>query len=346
MQWMATQAKKRRWIPAYILTGFLGSGKTTLLGALIEWSLGQGLKPGLIINEFGDVSIDGEAVRQEGLALTELSSGCICCTANEELITTLPQLAGRDDIDLILVEATGLADPADMLDELTDPSLWERLEVGGTISVLDSKRVIELADEVGLVRRQIQYADVLVMNKCDLIDGEWRAALREWLPRLAPNARIFTAEHGIPYEGLEALLTHSLARGRLRFEHDRQEQADHTHHEHEYDHTHEHHHDHVHGAAHASLHTCSFPLDQPLDRRRFEQFLEQLPRTIYRAKGFVTLQGSDEPFVFQYVPGFVFLRPFPLSNRAMLRGVFIGQYLDKQELAAGLRACQHVEMAS
>jgi len=168
-----TTRQERKRVPAYILVGFLGSGKTTVLSELVQWSLEHKLKPGLIVNEFGEVSIDGEAIRQEGLAMTELTNGCVCCTAGDELAPAVMEMAARSDIDLILVEATGLADPADMLDELTDPTLWETVEIGGMICVLDSKRFIDLADDLILARRQVQFADVLLMNKCDLIDQQW-----------------------------------------------------------------------------------------------------------------------------------------------------------------------------
>jgi len=84
-----------RKVPAYVLVGFLGSGKTTVLSQLIEWCVERGLKPGLIINEFGDISIDGEALRQEGMPMTELSSGCVCCTIGEDMRRSLLEMATR-----------------------------------------------------------------------------------------------------------------------------------------------------------------------------------------------------------------------------------------------------------
>ncbi len=329
-------AKQKPRIPAYVLVGFLGSGKTTVLSELIGWSLAQGLTPGLIVNEFGEVSIDGEAVRQEGLMMTELTNGCICCSAGDELVPAIQELAARPEIDLILVEATGLADPADMLDELTDPLLWESVEVGGIISVLDTKRFVDLAEDLALVRRQVQYADVLIMNKCDLVSEEWRDGVRAALRQMAPKTRIFLAEEGIPFEGVVAILSHSLSIGREQRQ--RHMSIDHhAHDHHEHNHTH---HEHHHGEAHESIHTISFTLDKPVEQTRFESFLEHLPRTIYRAKGFVTFSEGGEICVFQYMPGFVVVKPFPLKNQNLLRGVFIGRDLDNAWLADQLQACQ------
>lgn len=334
MEGLNTTRQERKRVPVYILVGFLGSGKTTVLSELVQWSLEHKLKPGLIVNEFGEVSIDGEAIRQEGLAMTELTNGCVCCTAGDELAPAVMEMVARSDIDLILVEATGLADPADMLDELTDPTLWETVEVAGMICVLDSKRFIDLADDLVLARHQVQFADVLVMNKCDLIDQQWQEALESALHQLAPTARIFAAEDGVPSEGIEALLSHALDVGRQQ---QWQEQDTHV-----YGTSHDH--EHKHGEAHESIHACRFLLDKPLERAHFEQFLHSLPKTVYRAKGFVTLAGSTEAFVFQYLPDFVFIQSFPLRNRSLLQRVFIGRNLDKEWIAMQLQACQQTEM--
>jgi G3E family GTPase len=320
-------------VPAYVLVGFLGSGKTTVLAQLIEWCVDNHLKPGLIINEFGDISIDGEAVRQVGMQMTELTNGCVCCTAGMEMTMSLMEMASRPDIDLIFLEATGLADPADMLDELTEPFLWECVEIGGIISVVDSKRFIELAEDVELARHQVEYADVLVMNKCDLISREWRDALAAYLPVLAPHAKIFQAEEGQPYEGVEALLSYALSVGRGKHQNGHEKHEHHNHEEHE------------HGHAHESIHSMGFPLDIPVDRRLFERFIEGLPQTVYRAKGFVMFLNNKQTFLFQYVPGSLYIKAFSIADHSLLRGVFIGQNLEKEWLANKLIACQATVIA-
>lgn len=349
------RSPEKKLVPAYVLVGFLGSGKTTVLSRLIEWCVDNHLKPGLIINEFGDISIDGEAVRQIGIQMTELTSGCVCCTAGEDMTLALIEMATRPDIDLIFLEATGLADPADMLDELTEPFLWQSVEVGGIISVVDSKRFVELSEDIVLARRQVQYADVLVMNKCDLISAEWCDALVAFLPTLAPHAKIFQAEEGQPDEGVEALLAHSLSVGRKRHQaeqgshegHDHEhEHEEHTHEDHVHDHEgHDHNHDHEHGHAHESIHNVGLPLDVPLNRMLFEQFMESLPKTVYRAKGFVMFTGDERTFLFQHVSGYTHIKAFPIHDRSLLRGIFIGQNLEKEWLANKLVACQGTAIA-
>jgi len=329
---------ENRTVPAYLLVGFLGSGKTTLLGKLISWCIESGFKPGLIINEFGAAWIDSQTVRQEGMPLSEISGGCVCCTADEDLIPALTDMAANPEVDLILVEASGLADPADILDELTDPMLWEWVEVGGVISVVDASRFRQLIEITELAQRQVEYADLLILNKCDLVQSEDRAALEKQLAELAPQAKIFPAEGGLPYAGVEAILAYSLQSGRKG--HQLQPQIDHnlkTHagaayvepmpaHEHSY--------------AQLSVHTLQFDLEQPLNKANFELFLKNLPPTVYRAKGFVKIQDDPRPHIFQHMPGFTKVLPFERSQIPTWRGVFIGQDMDESWLATKLAECR------
>jgi G3E family GTPase len=346
-------AKERdgKVVPAYVLVGFLGSGKTTLLGRLIGWCLENNLTPGLIINEIGAAFIDADAVRQEGMEMTELSNGCICCTAEDDLQPALIQMASNPKVDLILLEASGLADPADMLDELTDPMLWETVEVGGIISVVDGSRFEELIEGNNLARRQAEYADVLMLNKCDMINREQREKLKKILVEITPNAQIFPGDNGLPYAGIEAVLAHSMELGRERQRMQAELRAktqtkrslnltptanghpqdhDHDHHDHDHDHA-------EHGHSHMSIHVLDFMLDKPVDKAAFKAFLHALPKTIYRAKGFVTVQGEDDVYLFQHMSGYTLLSPFR-RRPPVLRGVFIGQGMDENSLRQQLEA--------
>jgi G3E family GTPase len=332
-------AKERegKAVPAYVLVGFLGSGKTTLLGRLIGWCLDNGLTPGLVINEIGAAFIDAEAVKQEGITMTELSNGCICCTAEDDLQPALIQMAANPKVDLILLEASGLADPADMLDELTDPILWETVEVGGIISVVDGSRFEELIEANNLARRQVEYADVLLLNKCDIISREQRLALKQKLSEITPQAQIFLGDNGLPYAGIEAVLAHSIELGRERQRVQAALRAKsrtkrslsltptangHNHDDHDHDH------DEPHGHEHMSIHVLDFMLDKPVDKAAFKTFLHELPKTIYRAKGFVQIKGEDDVYIFQHMSGYTLLTPFR-RRPPVLRGVFIGQAMDE-----------------
>jgi G3E family GTPase len=314
--------------PAYTLVGFLGSGKTTLLGKLIGWCIDNGLTPGLVVNEFGAVSIDGEMIRQEGMMLQELSNGCICCTADGDLIPALIQMASHPKVDLILLEASGLADPADMLDELTDPALWESVDVGGIISVVDALRFDDLSEKTRLAARQVEFADVLIMNKCDLINETDAEDLRQRLVGLNPQAQIFPATQGLPEAGIQAILdlSREIGAGNVA------KKPEPLHHDHDHDH-------HGEADAHMSLHTLDFDFNEKLDKDAFEKFLKSLPDNIYRAKGFMWVDGDERPYVFQHMPGYVRVIPFQRHRPSLMRGVFIGQNLDKDWILQQIEAC-------
>ena len=339
MEWQTADLQ----VPTYVLVGFLGSGKTTLLNELIDWCLANGLTPGLVINEFGQVSIDGQTVQQAGVTMTELSNGCICCTAGEDFVPALIALALNPAVDLILVEATGLADPADMLDTLTDPALWRLVEVGGIISVVDTSRFMDLVDEWELVRHQVEYADLLVLSKEDLMSPADRAPLQAKLTELAPHSRRFEAINGTLTTGVADLLAESLDLGRQR--HNRRQEilgrvsrrpifslkADTAP-------APDHNHDHTPGQAHGSFHTFSLAVAAPVERAAFEAFLQNLPPNVYRAKGFVRLTDDPRPYIFQHTPGQVRITSFASPLVVEYRAVFIGQNLDEERLKADLEA--------
>ncbi len=331
---MATGSKSEvKKVNAYVLVGFLGSGKTTLMGKLIGWCVDNGLTPGLIVNEFGAISIDGEMIKQEGMMLSELSNGCICCTAEGDVIPALIQMAAHPKVDLILLEASGLADPADMLDELTDPALWESVNVGGIISVVDALRFEDLSEKTKLAARQVEYSDILILNKIDLIGEQDVADLRDILAKLNPNAQIFPAVQGLPEAGVQAILDLSAELGAGQVAAKPEPKA----HDHAHDHDHE---GHDHRDAHMSLHTLDFDFDFKLNKDKFERFLKNLPADIYRAKGFMWVEGDERPYVFQQMPGYVRVIPFQRHRPSMMRGVFIGQNLDKEWIRQQLEACR------
>lgn len=330
-------------VPAYVLCGFLGSGKTTLVGQLIDWAVENGLKPGLIINEFGAIGIDGAVLAQEGMNITELSNGCICCTAQQDLIPALITMALNPQIDLLLVEATGLADPAEMLDKLTEPALWKTVEVGGIISLVDTKNWLQYADEIPLAKRQIEYADALILTKSDLTTPAERGQLRQRLEQLAPRAAFFEASEGKISEGAASLLAFSIESGKRKkelrqqiFQRASQQNFQLTpasptpvmpkl--------------ENLAAASHRAIHSLSFEVSEPLDKAAFEKFLRNLPSTVYRAKGFVRITGDDTPYLFQQSPGMVQLAPYSPYLPVTLRAVFIGQDLDEATLQKGLSAC-------
>ncbi|MBW5448126.1 GTP-binding protein [Cohnella sp. CFH 77786] len=172
-----------KMIPVYVLTGFLGSGKTTLLRRLIDDARERGWKPAVLMNEVGDVNLDGMLVDAE-VPMAEMLGGCICCTIRGDLGLELMQLAEEYAPDLIWIESTGVAEPMEIIDAVTDASLYGKLELKGVVTVVDARHLLDrmrigTGKTYRLMRDQIRAATVVLLNKTDLVAGAERLELEE-----------------------------------------------------------------------------------------------------------------------------------------------------------------------
>ncbi|HNG95577.1 MAG TPA: GTP-binding protein, partial [Acidobacteriota bacterium] len=131
-------------IPTYVLSGFLGSGKTTLLLELLRFARARKIKAAVLMNEFGDISIDGELLTGEGFSVMELSDGCICCQIGEDFVQAFTEVASRGP-EVIFVEATGLADPVDLIDQATMPHLLAMVQIAKLVTVADPQNFPRLS---------------------------------------------------------------------------------------------------------------------------------------------------------------------------------------------------------
>jgi G3E family GTPase len=179
-----------RPVPVFILSGFLGSGKTTLLSRAIRYMQEQGRKPAIVMNELGEVNLDGIAVGVE-VPMAEMLDGCICCTVQGDLGITIQQLIRDEAPDIIFIEATGVANPMEILDGVTEASLYMLVEMKGVITVVDAVMLREQQAKASgktyrLLEEQIRCASVILLNKTDLSDPEeldrLEGHLREWNP--------------------------------------------------------------------------------------------------------------------------------------------------------------------
>lgn len=297
-------------VPLYIVSGFLGSGKTTLMQRLLDYAVAQGLRPGVIVNDFGAVNIDGAELRRQGLALAELSGGCVCCSNASQLPPAVKRLL-RNQSDLILVETSGLANPIELLDQVTMPWLVPDVQLAAVITIVDAAGWVALGAMGDLAADQVRCADALIINKCDLSDAAALAALVDALTALNPSARQWlTSQAAVDVASLLATTNqpHPLPTPTAHDPH---------------------------------IRSLSLTAPAALDRTCFEQFLAALPAGVLRAKGIV--QTSDFPItsIFQYTPGHYNLYPFDISDTELLSGVvvIIGQELDEAALHAALHAC-------
>jgi G3E family GTPase len=180
-------------VPVTLLTGFLGSGKTTLLNRIL--SENHGKRIAVIENEFGEVGVDNELVIGAEEEIFEMNNGCICCTVRGDLIRILGNLLKRRDrFDAILIETTGMADPGPVAQTFfVDPDLQQKVRLDGIVTLVDTKHIGEHLGASREAQEQIAFADVIILNKIDLVSAEYVDVLRMRLHHVNPSAKLLTA---------------------------------------------------------------------------------------------------------------------------------------------------------
>jgi len=354
-------------VPVYVLTGFLGSGKTTLLNLLAEDALRQGLKPAVLLNEIGDVNVEADVVA-DGVPMAELLGGCICCTIRGDLGLELLKLAQEHRPDVIWIESTGIARPLEIMDAVAEASLYGKLALEAVVTVADARHLLDrlrigTGKTFRLMKEQLAAADIIVLNKTDLVRGEEREELVAFLADWNPHARILPTvraqlepsaiyasgaaegsaqQHRGERCGPGCSHDHSHDHGHAhKYDHDQANDHEHNHdhgHNHDHDHGHGHGHDHdVDGASpHDHVHAVTYYFSGPIDSHEFERFLERLPENIYRAKGIVTFADTGSKFLFQYAyRESDFLRITP-QKTVFDVAVFIGEGFSRSALTAEL----------
>jgi G3E family GTPase len=269
-----------------VLTGFLGSGKTTFLTRFIEEQAARNGFVAVVQNEIGKKGLDGSLLGQS-YAVTEVDEGCVCCTLAGSLRSALTGILGEFQPDFVVLETTGLANPANLLAEIVD--LADMLDFASVTTMLDAACAPRALAEFEVARNQVQLADILILNKTDLADEEALHDLEARLRELNPTAELHRTVHGdIPSSVLYGVnFRKSLRRPAPLL-------APMGHHA-------------THGDA--GIENAIIEWDGPLDRQAFRNGVDAFPREILRAKGVVRFRDSDAPEVFQYVPGYHALTP-------------------------------------
>ena len=283
-------------VPITILTGFLGAGKTTLLNRILTGN--HGLRVGVLVNDFGSINIDAELVVGVKDDVISLANGCICCQIRDDLVeSVVALLADRETpVEYIVLEASGVADPAGIFVTFNDPNLRDRIRLDSVTCVVDADQVFahpEYPPLMELKLHQIGFSDMLILNKVDLAGPAQVEKVRSWLDDHFNRLRIVETNFcEVPYEILLGVGRFDPARAGLgshAVERDCTEPACH-------DDLHNHnqlHHDHD-GRDHSKVFsTWSFETAQPLALEALRDALRRLPGTVYRAKGVV--YSSDAP---------------------------------------------------
>jgi G3E family GTPase len=317
-----------------VLTGFLGAGKTTLLNHILTAQHGKRIA--VIENEFGAVGVDNEIVVNAEEEIFEMNNGCICCTVRGDLIRILGSLMKRrDKFDYILIETTGLADPGPVAQTFfVDDDLQMHLTLDGIVTVVDAKHVWQHIDDSKEVVEQIAFADVILLNKTDLVDADTLAKLEARIQSMNKSAKVFhTRNATVDMDKILNVRGFDLDRV-LEMEPHFLEQAKAEGHEHEPDH----HHDEEVGSVAI---TIPGDLDEAKLQRWLGKLLMEHGPNIFRMKGILSVQGQKNRVVFQGVHMmFDHSDGKPWGSEPRRNAlVFIGRKLDRQALEEGFTAC-------
>ena len=310
-----------------LLFGFLGSGKTTLARRLLKDG-GGGRRMAVIVNEFGDVGIDGEILEGADIDMVELNSGCLCCTLKGPLLNAIEELNKKKDIDITIIEATGIAEPEEMIEIFSDEKFRGRYEIGPMITVVDVPKFTQLLELLGpFYEAQIQHADVLVLNKIDLASADDLDTVRAAIVVINGEAElIFTEQCEVETEKILANVTSAKMIAHLATNHDVKTSTEEGH---------EHNHDHRHALAQ------SFVLDSSRNAQRvdIENFFYKLPENVWRVKGFTHV--NDSPALIQFNMGQLIISA--TEERAHYHMVFIGPDIDRSTIEPAFIALFSIE---
>ena len=337
-----------------LLFGFLGSGKTTLVRRILGERGGQ--RPmAVIVNEFGEVGVDGDVIAGDNVNLVELTSGCLCCTLRGSLMSAVEELREKAGVEQIVVEATGVASPGDMLEDLNDSQIAHELDVGPLVTVVDAPKFTRLQQILGeFYEEQVENADVLVLNKIDLATPDELDAARAAVREINPDAVLLFAEQGdtdlaLLLDGPESeLLAQMKAEAAGHHEdhrpgddsgHDDAHHRDDTHHHDDAHHHDDHAHGHAHGHAHAPAESFVMDAAGAFSRGKLSGAFASMPDNVWRSKGFLTVDG--EPSMLQFTMGQLEITSAPERERPYL--VVIGHGLDRRAIEAAVLSARGTE---
>ncbi len=319
-----------------IITGFLGVGKTTLLRHLLTDQHDQ--KLAVIINEFGEIGIDGALVLDEaGDRMLEMNNGCVCCEVRDDLVAAITSLLnkrneGLIEFDQIVMETTGIARPGPIVETLHSPTLKRLVSLNGIITVVDAFHVSSQLDEFAEAQEQIGVADFIILNKTDLVDNDQLLQIKQRIESMNTQATIqLAAECNIDVSTLFNIADDSMTRLDDGFENKSNNKPIHEHH----------HKPHLDNVSSLSIEIVE-PLQKELLLDWFSFFIMRYEERLLRFKGILNFKDHDKRTIFQGIHSLFEAkldREWLTDELRVSRIVFIGKDLPKEEIRSGIKAC-------
>lgn len=355
----------KRGMPVTIITGFLGSGKTTLLNHILNNQ--QDLKVAVLVNEFGDIDIDTQLLVSIDQDMVQLSNGCICCTINDDLVNAVYKVLEREErVDYLVIETTGVADPLPIIMTFLATELRDLTHLDSVLTLIDTENFTDDHFDSEAALNQIVYGDIILLNKIDLSPINKVEQLEKYIHKIKSGARVLRCENGkialplildVGYndpsfyaniiEEKNSASNHNHSKDKhISSPHDihhEHHQLSHDHHTHEH-HTHEDH-NHSNHLDNDGFVAVSFRCDRPLNLTKFQNFLDDLPNTVFRGKGILWFVESQLRHIFQLSGKRFSIDADEWKTPPNNQIVLIGRDINPEQLRQGLANCQELELS-